>query len=329
MKRREFVTLLGGVAAWPLAARAQQRVDRPRRVGWLVGLPEQDPEAQRRNVVVVQSLRDLGWMVGRNLQIDYRYMIGDNQRFDDQAAELIALSPDVLLANNTPATRALKQATSTIPIVFALVLDPVASGLITNLARPGGNVTGFTNFELSMGGKWLELLKEVSPRITKVALIFNPRTAPFAGILRSIEAAAPSFAINIAKRGVTDQTDLELAIAAAGREPVTALIVFPDLFTTAHHEQITALAQQYRLAGIYPYRYFTAAGGLMSYGLDSPDVFRRTVGYVDRILKGEKPGDLPVEQPNKFELVINLTTAKALGLSVPQTLLATADEVIE
>ena len=330
MRRREFTALLGGTAvAWPLAASAQQRMDRPRRIGWLVGLREQDPETQRRSAIVIPALRNLGWMVGRNLQIDYRYTIVDNQRFDDQAKELIALAPDVLLANNTPATRALEQATSTIPIVFALVLDPVASGVVTNLARPGGNVTGFTNFEVSMGGKWLELLKEVSPHITKVALIFNPSTAPFVGMLKTIEAAAPSFAINITKRGVTDATELEPAIAAAGSEPETALIVFPDLFTTAHHEQITALAQQYRLPAIYPYRYFTAAGGLMSYGLDSPDLFRRLAGYVDRILKGEKPGDLPIEQPNKFELVINLKTAKALGLTVPPLLLATADEVIE
>ncbi|HEY1473779.1 MAG TPA: ABC transporter substrate-binding protein [Pseudolabrys sp.] len=330
MRRREFITLIGGaVAAWPFAARAQQRVDRPRRIGWLVGLAEQDPEVQRRNVVVVQALQDLGWIVGRNLHIDYRYTIGDSQSFDAQAAELIALAPDVLLVNNTPATRALQRATSTIPIVFALVVDPVTSGLVTNLARPGSNVTGFSNFEVSMGGKWLGFLKEVSPRITKVALIFNPSTAPYVGLLQSIEAAAPSFAINITRRGVADATELEFAIMAAGRDPGTALIVFPDLFTTDHHEQIAALATKYKLPGIYPYRYFAAAGGLMSYGPDAPDVFRRTAGYVDRILKGEKPGDLPVQEPNKFDFVINLKTAKILGLDVPLHLQQLADEVIE
>jgi putative ABC transport system substrate-binding protein len=329
LRRRELIALLGGAAAaWPLASRAQQ-ADRVRRIGWLVGLAEQDPQAQSRNAVVVQALRDLGWMVGRNLHIDYRYTIGDSQHFDAQAAELIALAPDVLLANSTPATRALQQATSTIPIIFALVLDPVASGVVPNLARPSGNVTGFTNFEVSMGGKWLEFLKEVSPRITKVALIFNPRTAPYVGMLRSIEAAAPSFVVDITTRGITDATELERVIVAAGREPGTALIVFPDIFTTAHREQIIALATQHRLPAIYPFRYFTAGGGLMSYGIDTPDLFRRMAGYLDRVLKGEKPGSLPVQAPNKFELVINLKTAKAIGLDVPPMLLARADEVIE
>ena len=329
MRRRQFIALLGGAAAsLPLAVRAQQD-NRVRRIGWLVGLAEQDPEAQNRNAVVVQALRDLGWIVGRNLHIDYRYTIGDDRPFAAQAAELIALAPDVLLANNTPATRALQQATSTIPIVFALVLDPVASGVVTNLVQPGGNVTGFTNFEVSMGGKWVEFLKEVSPRTTKLALIFNPRTAPFTGMLRSIEAAAPSFVVDITTRGVTDATKLKDAIAAAGRESGAALIVFPDVFTAAHHEQIIALATEHRLPAIYPYRYFTAGGGLMSYGIDTPDLFRRTAGYLDRVLKGEKSGNLPVQAPNKFEFVINLKTANAIGLDVPPTLVARADEVIE
>jgi putative ABC transport system substrate-binding protein len=329
MRRRDFITLLGGsAAAWPLAARAEQS-ERMRRIGWLAGLAEQDPEAQSRNTVIVRALRDLGWIVERNLHIDYRYMVGDSQPFDVQAAELITLEPDVLLATSTPATRALQQATSTIPIVFAQALDPVASGVVTNLARPSGNVTGFTNFEVSMGSKWLELLKEVSPRITRVALIFNPHTAPFAGILRSIEASAASLAIDITTRGVSDATELEPAIATAAREPGTALIVFPDIFTGAHHEQIVALAEQYKLPAIYPFRFFAAGGGLMSYGIDTPDLFRRMAGYVDRILKGAKPSDLPVQAPNKFELVINLKTAKALGLEIPPKLLALADEVIE
>jgi putative tryptophan/tyrosine transport system substrate-binding protein len=329
MRRREFITLVCGAAAgWPFVANAQQ-AGQLRRIGWLVGLAEQDPEAQRRNAVIVQTLRDHGWIVGRNLQIDYRYTIGGAQTFDTQTAELIALKPDVLLANSTPATQALQRATSTVPIVFALVLDPVASGLVTNLARPGGNATGFTNFEVSMGGKWLELLKDVSPSITKVALIFNPSTTPFASMLQSIEAAAPSFAIDITRRGVAGATELEPAIAAAGREPETALIVFPDIFTTAHHKQIIALAQQYRLPAIYAYRFFPAAGGLISYGVDTPDLFRGMAGYVDRILKGKKPGDLPVQAPNKFDLVINLKTAKTMGVAIPDKLTALADEVIE
>ena len=328
MKRRTFISLMGGAAAgWPLASSAQQRTNRTRRIGWLVGLAELDPEAKMRNAAVVQALQDVGWVLGRNLHIDYRY--GDTQRFDAQAAELVALAPDALLVNSTPSTRALQQATSTIPIVFALVLDPVTSGLVRNLARPGGNVTGFTNFEVSMGGKWLEFLKEVSPRINKAALIFNPGTAPYIGMLQSIEAAAPIFGVSIMTRGVADAADLERAIVAAGREPGTALIVFPDIFTAAHKERIIALAVQHKLPAIYAYRYFAAAGGLMSYGIDTPDLFRRAAGYLDRVFKGEKPGDLPVQAPNKFEFVINLNTAKALDLTIPPTLIARADEVIE
>jgi putative tryptophan/tyrosine transport system substrate-binding protein len=331
MQRREFISLLGAASfiAGPLAARAQQPTDRPRRIGWLVGLVEQEPEARRRNEVVVQALRDLGWVIDRNLHIDYRYSIGDTQRFDAQAAELVALAPDVLLANSTPATRALQHATSTIPIVFALVLDPVASGIVTSLARPGGNVTGFTNFEPSIGGKWLGLLKELAPRTTKVALIFNPSTAPYVGMVRSIEAAAPNYALAIGTRGVADARELEAAITAAGRERGSALVVFPDVFNTANLERIVALAEQHHVPAIYPYRYFTVAGGLISYGIDTPDLFRRTVGYLDRVLKGEKPGDLPVQAPAKFEQTINLKTARSLGLTVPLTLQATADEIFE
>jgi putative tryptophan/tyrosine transport system substrate-binding protein len=330
LKRRQFFSLLGGAAAtWPFAVGAQP-LERPRRIGWLMGFSEQEPEVQRRNAVLVAALRELGWIVGRNLQIDYRYLAGGGgEHFDMQAAELIALAPDVLLANNTPATQALLRTTRTVPIIFALLLDPVASGLVTNMARPGGNITGFTNFEPSMGGKWLGLLKDLSPGTSKIALIFNPRTAPYLGIMQSIEAAASAHAIDISRRGVADTTELESALAAAGREGGTALLVFPDVFTAVNRQQIVALAAQHRLPAVYPYRYFTTAGGLMSYSADVLDTLRRTAGYLDRVLRGEKAGNLPVQAPIKFELTINLKTAKQLGLTVPLTLQATADEVIE
>ncbi len=328
--RRQLISALGGaVAAWPLATHAQVQATRPRRVGWLVGLTEKDPEASVRINAVLKTLQELGWTVGRNLQIDYRYTAGDSDHLDAQAAELIALAPDVLITNSTPGARALKKATSTIPIVFALVIDPITSGLVTSLARPGGNITGFTNFEASMGGKWLELLKTVSPRISKVALIFNPKTTSYEGMLRSIDAAAAPFPIEVTTRGVANAAELESAIAAAGSDAVTALIAFPDIFNTMHQEQIIALAKQHRTPAIYPYRYFAAGGGLMSYGIDTPDLFRQVAEYVDRILKGSKPADLPVQLPTKFELVLNLKTARELGLVIPDRLIALADQVIE
>src|SRR3984893_6129413 len=285
-------------------------------VGWTTQLPWSAGTIDQRRFDGLRLLRQVP-------------AITELSQLDSTGREQLRVSRLAMDVDNTPATRALQQATSTIPIVFALVLDPVASGVVTNLARPGGNVTGFTNFEVSMGGKWLEFLKEVSPRITRVALIFNPHTAPYVGMLRTIEAAAPSFVVDITTRGVTDATELTRAIVAAGRESGTALIVFPDIFTAAHHQQIIALATQHRLPAIYPYRYFTAGGGLMSYGIDTPDLFRRTAGYLDRVLKGEKPGSLPVQAPNKFAFIINLKTANAIGLDVPSTLIARADEVIE
>ena len=328
--RREFIAFIGGAAvAWPMASRAQQP-GRTRRIGWLVNLSEEEEEQQQRNRTLITALRELGWIVGSNLQIDYRYYAaGGVERFDMQAAELMALAPDVLLANSTPAARALQRATRTIPIVFALVLDPIVGGLVTSWAQPGGNITGFTNFEPSMGGKLLALLKDLAPDTRKVALVFNPQTAPYAGVLQSIEIAAPSYNIEITRRGIADTTELEAALVAAGREGSTALVVFPDVFTTVNRQQIIALAAQYSLPAVYPYRYFTAGGGLMSYGVDTADIFRRTAGYLDRVLRGEKPGNLPVQGPIKFELTINLKTAKQLGLTVPLTLQATADDVIE
>ena len=329
MKRREFITLLGGAAAaWPLAALAQQP-ERMRRIGWLVALRENDPEAQRRTGAFVQQLQQLGWTVGRNILIDYRWLSENVNQTQAYAEELATLQPDVLVATSTPAVNAMRQQTRTIPIVFAFVTDPVSSGLVTSLGAPGANVTGFTNFEFAVGGKWLELLKEVAPQVAKVALIFNPKTTPYLGYLRSIEASAPSFGVELTVHGVSDADEIERAITATGTQSNGGLIIFPDLFTAAHHQLIIAVAARNRVPAVYPYRYMAADGGLISYGVDTAVELRRAASYVDRILKGEKPADLPVQAPNKFELVINLKTAKALGLAVPPTLLARADEVIE
>lgn len=330
MRRREFITLVVSAAlpaGFSTAVRGQQ-VTKARRIGWLVGLTEDDPEFARRKKALLKGLSELGWTEGGNLQFDYRYKSSDGEAFEIQAAELAALKPDLLIANSTPATRALERATTTIPIVFALLIDSVASGVVSDLARPNGNVTGFMNFESGMGGKWLELLKQFSPNIETIALIFNPHTTPYQGILQSIETAAPGFGIKITASGVDDTDHLHDTIVAAGQIPGTAVVVFPDIFTTAHRDQIVALVAQARLPAIYPYRYFTAAGGLMSYGVDTADIFRRLAAYVDRVLKGEKPADLPVQQPTKFQFVINMKTAKTLGITVPPNLLAVADEVI-
>ena len=330
MRRRQFIALLGGAAASrPLVARAQQP-DRMRRIGWLVGLRESDPEAQRRTAAFVQELEHLGWTPGGNIQIDYRWLSDSVERNETYAQELTALKADVLVASSTPAVKALRQKTGTAtPIVFAIVTDPVSSGLVTSLASPGGNTTGFTNFEFNMGGKWLEVLKTAAPAVTKVALIYNPKTTPYAGYLRSIETSAPSLGVELIARGVADVAEIAPVIAAAGASGNGGLIVFPDFFTTANNELIIAAAAQNRVPAIYPYRYFAANGGLMSYGVNTAEEFRRAAGYVDRILRGANPSELPVQAPTKFELVINLTTAKALGLDVSHSLLARADEVIE
>jgi len=330
MRRREFITVVGGAAvSWPLMAHAQQP-DRMRRIGWLVGLRESDPEAQRRTAAFVQELEHLGWTPGGNIQIDYRWLSDSVERNETYAQELTALKPDVLVTSSTPAVKALRQKTGTATaIVFAIVTDPVSSGLVTSLASPGGNTTGFTNFEFNMGGKWLEVLKTAAPAVTKVALIYNPKTTPYAGYLRSIETSAPSLGVELIARGVADVAGIAPVIAMAGAAANGGLIVFPDFFTSANNELIIAAAAQNRVPAIYPYRYFAANGGLMSYGVNTAEEFRRAAGYVNRILRGAKPSDLPVQAPNKFELVINFKTAKALGLTIPQTLLATADEVIE
>ena len=329
MRRREFITFLSSAAAWPFTAHAQQP-ERMRRIGWLVGLRESDPEAQRRTAAFVQELKHLGWTPGGNIQIDYRWLSDSVERNETYAQELTALKPDVLVTSSTPAVKALRQKTGTAtPIVFAIVTDPVSSGLVTSLASPGGNTTGFTNFEFNMGGKWLEVLKTATPAVTKVALIHNPKTTPYAGYLRSIETSAPSLGVELIARGVADVAGIAPVIAMAGAAANGGLIVFPDFFTSANNELIIAAAAQNRVPAIYPYRYFAANGGLMSYGVNTAEEFRRAAGYVNRILRGAKPSDLPVQAPNKFELVVNFKTAKALGLTIPQTLLATADEVIE
>ncbi len=331
MRRREFITLLGGTAlAWPLAARAQQP-DRVRRIGVLMGYAESDSEAQAHIAAFREGLQKLGWTEGRNTRIDTRWAAPDDpesmRRF---AKELVALQPDLILSNTTPTTTALLQQTRTIPIVFAIVADPIGSGFIASFRRPGGNVTGFIFTEPTMAGKWLEMLKEIAPHVARVAMLFNPVSATYAEYwLNPFKAAAASFAVEAIATPVRDRSELESVIAAQAREPNGGLIVMPDSFTDAHRVEITSLAARYRLPAIYPFRFFAEVGGLLSYGVDRTDNFRRAATYADRILKGEKPSELPVQAPVKFELVINLKTAKALGLEIPPQLLARADEVIE
>jgi putative ABC transport system substrate-binding protein len=333
MRRRAFITLLGAAVAssplWPLAARAQQS-DRMRRIGVLMSFAASDPESQMRLAAFEKGLQELGWVEGRNLRTEYRFAPGGGDLLRSHAAELVRMAPDLILANSTPVMAALHEQRPTLPIVFVQVTDPVGQGLVSNLAHPGGNLTGFTNFEFSIGTKWLETLKQLAPRVTRVALVFNPDTAPFAGLFQQpVEAAAPSFAITSSSAAARDAAGIERAIDAFAREPNGALMVLPDVSTTNHRDLIIALAARHRLPAVYPYRYFAASGGLLSYGSDVPDIFRRAAAYVDRILKGTSPGELPVQAPTKYELVINLKTAKALGIEVPTMLLARADEVIE
>jgi putative ABC transport system substrate-binding protein len=329
IRRREFITLLGGAAAaWPLCARAQQ-TKQTRRIGVLMGLVAGDPEAQSRVVAFENGLRELGWVKGRNLSIDYRWA-GDGNVLRDHATELLALAPDLILANSTPVTVALREQSEAVSIVFTQVVDPVGQGLVSNLAHPGGNVTGFTSFEYSIGTKWLETLKQTAPRVTRVALLFNPESAPFADLfIRPVEAAASSFSVALIRAAVRDPVHVDQVFEALAREPNGGLMVLPDLSMANYREAIVALAARYRVPAVYPFRYFAASGGLMSYGTDVAEVFRRAAGYVDRILKGTSPGELPIQAPNKYELVINLKTAKVLGLEVPPTFIARADEVIE
>ena len=331
MNRRALVRLIGAAAVWPLAARAQQP-DRVRRIGVLMGVAENDPARQSFVSAFTQALRDLGWRDGGNIRIDYRWGGGDSDRIQSFARELVELQPDLIVGQTTPVVAALKRETRTIPIVFTQVSDPVGSGFISSLAEPGGNITGFTNLESSMGSKLMELLKEIAPNTSRMALLFNPETAPAGGsyFLRPVEAAAPALKLTIIPAPVHNATEIDTAITTLAQGPgAGGLIVMPDVFLLAHREQILALAGQHHLPAAYAYRFFAANGGLMSYGTDLADLFRCAAPYVDRILKGAKPGELPVQQPTKFELVINLKTAKALGLNIPDKLLALADEVIE
>ena len=331
MKRRAFLTLLGSaVAAWPLAARAQQPTKRGRRIGVLIGFAETDPAVQSWLAAFRDALAKLGWTEGSNLRIEVRWTGYDPDRIKTFAKELVDLRPDAILSVTTPVTDALVRETQTIPIVIVTVADPISSGFVTNLGRPGGNVTGFALYEPSMGGKWLEQLKQIAPGVTRVALLFNPATTvPVKFYLSSIEAAASSFSVQTSTAPVHAKDEIEGVIAALASNPGAGLIVMPDLFNTINRDSIIAAAARYRVPAIYFVRAFTDSGGLISYGPDFGPQYPQAAEYIDRILKGEKPGDLPIQMPLKVPLVINLKTTKALGLDVPVHLLQLADEVIE
>jgi putative tryptophan/tyrosine transport system substrate-binding protein len=327
VKRREFIAVVGGAAAWPLAGHAQQP-ERLRRVGALIPLAESDPGAQAEVTAFAQALGRFGWVEGKNIRIDYRFAASDPTLFKTYAAELVGLSPDAILGGSSASVAALRQKTRTIPIVFAGVADPVGQGFVQSLARPGGNITGFSVSDSLLMGKWLQLLKEVAPDVTRVAVIFNPDTAPFAALYNhAIEGAAASLGMTVALVPVHDDAGIEEAIAAHAREPGGGLIAFPDAFNFTHRDAINAAVVRHRLPVIA--NYAPRAGGLMSYWPDPVEGYAQAASYIDRILRGASPADLPVQQPTKYSLVINLKTAKALGLTVPPNMLDLADEVIE
>jgi putative ABC transport system substrate-binding protein len=330
VNRREFIRLLSGTVAagWPLAARAQQR-ERMRRIGVLMPYAVNDPQSQARNAAFLQGLQQLGWTVGHNVEIEYRWSEGNIDDTRKHAAELVALAPDVIFVPGSAAVAPLRQATRTVPIVFGLVADPVGSGFVDSLARPGGNVTGFSLFDYSIGAKWLELLKEIAPNVTRAAVLRDPAIVAGIGHWGAIQSSSPSVAIEVSPVNVDDAEEIERSIAAFARSPNGGLILTGSAFAILRRDLIIALAARHKLPAIYYDRYFVAAGGLMSYGPDNVGQFRRAASYIDRILKGEKPSELPVQQPTKYDLVINLKTARALGLELPPTLLARADEVIE
>jgi putative tryptophan/tyrosine transport system substrate-binding protein len=328
MNRRAFIAALGGAAAWPLVARGQQP-ERIRRIGVLMGLAADDAEGQRRIAAFQQGLQEMGWIEGRNVRIDARWGARNNNDARQYAAELITLAPEVILATGGGMTASLLQATSTVPIVFVHVPDPVGAGYVDSLSRPGGNATGFALSEYAMSAKWLELLKEVAPRLTRAAVLRDPTIAAGSGQLGAMQSVAPSLGMELIPLGVRDAGEIERAIAAFARSPNGGLIVTGTVLAGTQRDLIVGLAARHKLPAVYFQRFFVADGGLISYGPDFVDQYRRAAGYVDRILKGEKPADLPVQAPTKYELVINLKTAKTLGLEVPPSLLARADEVIE
>jgi putative tryptophan/tyrosine transport system substrate-binding protein len=323
MKRRKFIALLGGAAAWPLAARAQQGT-RMRRIGVLHNFAADDPLGQARNGVFLQGLQQAGWTIGRNVQIETRWAAGDADRLRTYAAELVALAPDVILGTGNAGVAPLLQATRTVPIVFVIVPDPVGAGFVDSLARPGGNATGFTSFEYGLSAKWLELLKQIAPSVTRAGVLRDPALASGPAQFAAIQSMAPSLGVE-----VSPVNEIERAIAALARSANSGLIVTGSALVAVHRRRIIMVAARHKLPAVYPERSYIHDGGLISYGPDFLDQYRRAAGYVDRILKGEKPADLPVQAPTKFELAINLKTAKALGLDVPSSLLARADEVIE
>jgi putative ABC transport system substrate-binding protein len=326
VKRRAFLSLLGGAAAaWPLAARAQQRV---RRIGMVMAYAESDPNGQMQVAAFREHLQKLGWTEGSNLRIDLRFGADDPVRIRELARELVSLGPELMVANSNLVTTILQSEVTTVPLVFVSVSDPIGSGFVTDLARPAGNVTGFANFEPSMGGKWLEMLLEIAPRSERVGLVYHPEP-PNYGYLQSAEAAAPSLKIALTGLPVRNTADIGQALETLGREPRGGLIVAPNVVTFANSSLIVALAERHRLPAIYPFAYYAKEGGLISYGFDAADQFRQGAVYADKILRGSKPSDLPVQHPTKFEIVINLKTAKALGLDVPWILQQRADEVIE
>jgi len=328
MKRREFITLLGGAAAWPLAARAQQG-NRVRRIGVLMPGDENDPIYKSRVSAFTQALADLGWADGRNLRIDLRWFGGDDtNRIRAFAQELVGLQPDIIMTQGTPPTAALQQETRTIPIVASLA-EPVASGIVPGLKEPGGNVTGFALYETTLAGKWLELLSEIAPGLKRAAIMFNPDTAPASAYMPSFETAAQLLKVVPITAPVHDDGEIETAITALGREPGGGLVLMPDIFTNEHRAPIISAAARNNVPAVYPQSFFVRGGGLLSYGPDLVDSFRRAATYVDRILRGAKPAELPVQLPTKFEMVLNLKTAKALGLAVPPSILLRADEQIE